>query len=423
MKHTFLIIVIFVFIGHNALAQKLSSSPYSRLGMGDILFQGNGRQISLGNTAIADFNSFHISKVNPATFSALKPNSVIFEANFFHRLSDYTNGETSQINNVSNLKQLTGGFRITKWWHTAFGLTPYSGVGYQILDYDSVSVNEFTTNYNVSYSGHGGVNQIFWGNSFTFFNHFSAGVNINYNFGAINKFSETVVSNDDITSITDINDRNLIKKFTYDFGFIFQDTIKKGYKNILKYSIGGVYSNKFELNTLRTLYVSKSLSAYGQSFTDSIFFDTLGSSKIILPQTFGGGVSLTFKDSYTLSADYLIRKWSESTIFDENNFVDSRFMGIGLEYVSSPYSTTYRKTIRYRLGAYQNNSYKTFNDQQISTQAITFGIGLPIKTIQLNLGVVVGQTGSIDLGLKENFYEFNLSVSLYDLWFVKRKFM
>ena len=118
-----------------------------------------------------------------------------------------------------------------------------------------------------------------------------------------------------------------------------------------------------------------------------------------------------------------MRKWLGNSVLGENNFADSKFLGLGFEYVTDPFSTTYHKTIRYRLGAYQNNSYKIYNNNQINTQAITFGVGFPIKTVQLNLGFVVGKTGSIDLGLQENFYEFNLSVSLYDLWFVKRKFM
>lgn len=423
MKKILVIITVILLVSQNIIAQNLSSSPYSRFGVGDILFQGNGRQIAMGNTGIADFSSHHISKVNPATYSALKPNNVIFETNFFHRFSEYSNGTDKQINNTSNFKQLVGGFRVTRWWHTAFGLTPYSGIGYQVVAEDSVVSGEFSTAYTTRYYGLGGITQLFWGNSFTILKNFSIGANINYNFGSMNKYSETVISDTLSTSITRIYDRNLFKKFTYDLGVIFQDTIKNGYKNILRYSIGGIYSNKFEINTYRTLYVSRMLNSYGLTYTDSVFFDTVGQSSIVIPQTYGGGISLTFQDKFTVSADYLIRKWKGATILDETNFVDSRFIGVGFEYVASPFSTVYSKTIRYRIGVYQNNSYKLFNDIQLQTQAITFGVGFPIKTVQLNLGFVIGQTGSLDIGLKENFYELNLSVSLYDLWFVKRKFM
>jgi len=423
MKKIFIILTVISLIGQNIWAQKLSSSPYSRLGIGDILFQGNGRQLSMGKTGIADFSSYHLSKVNPATYSALKPNSVIFETSFFHKISDYTDGNIHQINNVSNFKQLMGGFRLKHWWHTSFGLSPYSGVGYQIQAYDTLILNDYSVAYASIYSGNGGITQLFWGNSFTFFNNFSVGVNLNYNFGAFNRYSETIVSDTLATTVTRMSDRKFFKKFTYDFGFIYQDTIKDGYTHLLKYSVGGIFSNSFDVNTYNTLNVSRTISAYGQTFSDSIFFDTLGMSSMTLPLTFGAGISLTYKDRYTLTADYLVRKWSGTSILGNNNFTDSRFIGVGFEYVNAPFSTIYWKTIRYRAGAYQNNSYKIFNGGQINTQAITFGIGFPVKTIQLNLGFVVGQTGSLDLGLKENFYEFNLSISLYDLWFVKRKFM
>lgn len=428
MKKTLIItlILIAVFYG-NIEAQKLSSSPFSRYGVGELYFQGNGRQVAMGNTGIGDYNSYHISKINPALISSLKPSSVIFEIGLFDKLSDYQTNGDSQLSNIASFKYFMGGFRVTKWWHTSFGITPYSGIGYTIRTEDTLSINdEFSTPIISNYEGQGGINQLFWGNSFTIKRHLSIGANINYNFGSIDRINSSLI-NDSLSSymsVTTFSTRNIFKKFSYNFGFVFADTIKKDeYTNILKYSIGGVFSNKYTINTLETKYINKSQSSYGLTFTDSIFFDTVANSSMMMPRTIGGGISLTFYDKFSFSADYKTSRWTNNTILGESNFANSTFMGVGAEFVLSALSTKYFKTIRYRVGAYQYNSYVVFNNQQIRSQALTFGFGFPIKTVQMNLGFVVGKTGSVDLGLQENFYEFNVGLSLYDLWFIKRKFL
>lgn len=424
MRKTVAISILLVILSSiNLFSQKLSSSPLSRYGIGDIYYQGNNRQLAMGQTGIGNFSALHISKLNPAGISAIRPNNVIFEFGIFHKMSDYNTGIDNQTNNISNFKHLFGGFRITPWWHTAFGLTPYSGVGYQIVYEDSLYTEDNKTSFTTSYSGFGGITQLFWINSFTFLKNFSVGATINYNFGSIDRNTETLILDSLATSVTYTKSRNIFKKFNYNFGLIYQDTIKKGYDNILRYSIGGVFSNKTNIKTNQTLYIWREFNAYNLTHSDSLFFDTVSNSQITLPQTIGGGLSLTFKESYTFTADYLYRKWKGNSILGENNFANSQFIGVGFEFCQDRLSTTYYKTIRYRIGAFNKNTYKIFNDNQINTQAVTIGLGFPVKTIQLNLGFVYGKTGSIDIGLEENFYEFNLSLSLYDLWFVKRKFM
>lgn len=423
-KLVFISILFLSALPFSTIAQKLSSSPFSRYGVGELYHQANGRQIAMGNTGIGDFNSFHISKLNPASISSLKPNNVIFEIGLFDKISEFTNGETSQFNNITSFKHIMVGFRATSWWHTSFGVTPYSGVGYKMRLEDTLSIDDYLTPITNNYEGEGGINQLFWTNSFTFYNHFSLGATINYNFGSIDRISTSVISDSSYTSLTTNSSRNIFRKFNYDLGFVFADTIKKDeYSSILKYSIGGVFTNNYSIKSVETKYIARSISMYGRNFTDSVFFDTVATSSIMMPKTIGTGISLTLYDKYTFTGDYVYRNWSEGSVFGETNFVNSNFIGVGAEYVAAPLSTRYYKTIRYRIGAFQNNSYMSYNDNQITTRALTFGVGLPVKSVQVNLGFALGQTGSVDVGLLENFYEFNLNLSLYDIWFIKRKFM
>ena len=152
-------------------------------------------------------------------------------------MSDYQTADDSQLSNVASFKHFMGGFRVTSWWHTSFGMTPYSGIGYKIRTENTLSIDdEFSTPIINDYEGQGGINQLFWGNSFTIKKHFSVGANINYNFGSIDRINTSVITDSLYTSITTFSTRNIFKKFSYDFGFIYADTIKKDdYTNILRY--------------------------------------------------------------------------------------------------------------------------------------------------------------------------------------------
>lgn len=423
MKNYWIILILFFTIfSLNAKAQKLSSSPFSRYGIGELFFQGNGQQLAMGQTGIAITSPFHISRINPATLSSIKPNSVIFEFGIFDKISVYQTQELKQTNNVANFKHIAGGFRVNRWWHTAFGVTPLSGLGYKVQIVDTLRTNESSTVTTINYIGDGSINQAFWSNSFTFFKRLSLGFNLNYNFGSIDKNSTTVISETSYQSLTSITTRNLISKFNYNLGLVYSDTLKFN-KNRLKFSLGAIYSTQSSMKTIETLNVFRGTSLYSNTFQDSIFYDTLRNSSIILPQNIGFGISLNFNEKITLAVDYQTSNWSKSSILGETGFLDSRFLGFGLEYCNAPYSTKYFRTIRYRFGYYQNKSYVQVNNKQLQTQAVTFGLGLPFRTIQLNLGFVYGKTGSFEIGLLENFYEINLNVSLYDIWFIKRKFM
>lgn len=430
----FLILILFLSIFTVSNAQKLNTSPMTRYGVGELYFQGNIRQLAMGKTGIGDFSSYNLTNLNPAAVSALKPNNVIFEVGAMQRISLFNNGTQQQWDNFSDIKYIYTGFRLFKWWHTSIGITPYSGAGYNVSSSDTITEGDYTNNFDIDYDGSGSINQLFWTNSFTLFKKISIAAKLNYTFGSFDRqssitysYTDTITSSTydtsaySFTSATIIKDRNIFKNITYDFGFNYHDTIEIKSKPV-RFSIGAIFSNKQTINSYMTKILLRSVMLNNRSYSDSLFYDTVSSSYFNLPQTIGFGFNLSFP-KFTIAGDYVTQQWSKTKIFGTKNFLNSQFIGLGMEYCKDPASTRYLRTIRYRLGAYDYSSYISFNDKQLKSQAITFGFGFPFQSAILNLGFVVGQTGSIDLGLKETFYEINLGVSLYDLWFVKRKFL
>jgi len=88
------------------------------------------------------------------------------------------------------------------------------------------------------------------------------------------------------------------------------------------------------------------------------------------------------------------------------------------------------KRIEYRLGGRYYNSYLELKDNQLSGFGITFGFGLPLRSIALkgsksmiNLGAEIGRRGTIENGLiQESYTNLYLGVSIYEFWFFKRRY-
>jgi hypothetical protein len=81
--------------------------------------------------------------------------------------------------------------------------------------------------------------------------------------------------------------------------------------------------------------------------------------------------------------------------------------------------------VSYRAGVSYKQTYLKFDNQQINDYGITFGVGLPIyrSNSTINVAVEFGRRGTTNNNLVlENYTKLNMSVNLYDLWFIKRKF-
>ncbi len=85
----------------------------------------------------------------------------------------------------------------------------------------------------------------------------------------------------------------------------------------------------------------------------------------------------------------------------------------------------YYKRINYRAGLYLNNSYIKINNEQIKNYGITFGLGFPISNqrTSLNFSCTFGKRGATNNNLiEENYTAIGINLTLYDFWFIKRKF-
>lgn len=160
------ILVLVAFTAHAQNPSVLSTiSPYSRYGIGDFQFNGSLINNAMGGGGIGlrsdSLIPQYVNLANPASLTA-------------HPLVNYEIGLTSNTVKVesatasgnfnrSTLSHFTMAFPVTKYWGAAFGLVPYSTVGYNVSDTATIDNIGATT---FKYEGSGGVSQVFLANGF-----------------------------------------------------------------------------------------------------------------------------------------------------------------------------------------------------------------------------------------------------------------
>jgi len=408
-----LILILFALVPEQLLSQNLTSSPYSIFGVGEISSKGTGMNQAMGGVGIGMKSGYSLNNINPASYAGIDSLFFIYEISAFGEFSEFSTNKNSQQQFDGNFSGFAFGFQAKKWWGASVGLMPFSTVGYKIS-----TVNEMENDnsiYNDTYIGTGGINQIYMGNSFKVSENISLGLNISYLFGSLEEEQQISFGNEIVDY--SLNSTDYINGLYVDYGF--QYYLKD---NKFDYTFGAVYGHKRNLNSSadQIFYDVDGLILYSEE-------DLEGNENYSIPEKFGVGFSASKKDKFTVAFDYTLDKWSEIE-FQNSDMItkDSHKFALGMEY--SPKGRNSGKIFTgwyYRIGAYYNTSYLNIENNTLNSQALTFGVGIPVKRnlSMFNVAFQVGDYGTLNDGLiKERFYNISVNLSLQDIWFLKRKF-
>lgn len=428
----YLLIIAFITTNSTYLVgQSVTNSPYTIFGIGEIDRNGFNNSKAMGGLSTGLRKSNQINYMNPASISAQDTMSFILDVGIRGVLKDMKSTETSTKFNDFAFDHIAISFPIKKWWYAAFGVTPYSKIGYNIQEVGEYSPND-TVQMHYDYYGNGGINQLFISNSFKPINNLSVGFNINYLFGTLEQYN--MVFNDLSQYSTVIVDEISVKKLTYDIGVQYYNTFYENYF----FNIGATYSNNSSLKSekknavLNTTYNWFNLSIVDYLETSFRRVDTIKSStdenfNVEIPARFSIGLTAGIENKLIIGFDYSYQDWSEVDAINENDVYETdQYFNIGIEYIPNKFSLrNYYKRINYRAGAFLNNSYLNLNGEQINNYGITFGLGFPLanQRTSLNVSYTYGKRGTTSSGLiEENYSLFGINITLYDFWFIKRKF-
>ena len=400
-----------------SFSQEGTSSPYSFYGIGDIKFSGTLENRSMGGISMAQ-DTTHINLQNPAGYANLRWTT--FTIGGGSNYSKQKSGDESAKAQKTTLDYLALGIPLSKKFGGAFGLIPYSSVGYRIAN-----ENPDPTQISKRFNGWGGLNRVFMGFGYNVVKNLNLGVNAYYNFGKIQSNSLEYIP-EIATGSRELNVANL---------------------SGVNFNIGMMYKAKFndKLSLFSSLYYTpaSTLKAENTRSIATVAYNSVFDLQVVdvsgqqtsevdleLPQkwTFSAGLGdskkwllggeVSFQDVGKLANDY-------NTI-DEVSYEKYERYSIGGYYTpnSNPFSS-YLKKITYRAGLRYEKTDLVVNSVSINDTALTFGMGLPITGAlsNLNLGLEYGKKGTTSHNLvQENYFSLSVSFSLNDKWFVKSKF-
>lgn len=417
-----------------AIAQQSTSSPYSFYGLGSLKFKGTVENQSMGGISVYS-DSIHINLRNPASYAGSNLSFYNNESRpikfsigtTFSNTKIETSSASDKYGNFS-IDYLALALPINKFGF-GFGIIPYSSVGYSLQ-----SRNE-NNDLTFRYRGDGGINRVFLGFGYQLLKGLKVGVDTHYNFGNITNTSIAFGYNDqgEMLQYQSRDDRRSdLGGFSFNFGVILDQKISES----LDLTASFTYTPQSEIssknkNQFSTIAIDANQVEFVQStYEIDLQAINLDNTNLVLPSKISFGAGIGKPRKWFLGFDYTLleaSKFSNRFVEIENStFEDASSVSIGGFFIPKYDSfSSYWKRIVFRTGARFENTGLVVNNESIDEFGISFGLGLPVGRLfsNANIGFEWGRRGTTNANLvEENFYNINLSLSLNERWFEKRKF-
>ncbi len=411
-------------LGMNINAQTGINSPYSRYGLGQLYGENlNTINMSMGGLSLGIHNSSALNPANPASYASLDSLAFLFEIGVAGNTTTLKTTQLSENGYDATLSYIFAGFPITRWWRSGIGIMPYSKIGYNIEV--TVEVPDFS-NVVHSFSGDGGLNQIFFGNGFKVNEKLRLGIDISYLFGQSTRSSMVYYPDSVFIFGTKVESRVRGGDFILDYGLQYDINLN----NTTTATIGLTYANKFNLKAKRN-FLSKTIvggfNGEVEVVKDTIEYRPDEKGTIVVPQRLGVGFAIKKEDRWLVGADFEWQNWKEFGAFDISDTLSNSFrIAVGGEFrpKHSNISSLFKR-MTYRTGIRYNKSYLNFDGTPINEFGISFGLGFPMKKskTEVDLGFEFGRRGTTNNNLvQENFINIFLGISIREQWFHKRKY-
>lgn len=404
-----------------AKAQNEISTPYSSHGIGVLNRSSNGILDAMGGVSYAMQNPYYINFRNPASYAAFDSLSFIADAAASVYSSHLTEQQISQRNTYAKPGYIAIGLPVTRHWRTSVGIKPFSDIGYGIENSEVID-DIGTVNY--TYSGKGGVNQLYWGNAFKICKGLSIGLNVSYLFGSVYSSSNTEFEVGNLFN-TYVNDAYFVDGIYLDAGLQYFFNIGEKHR----IGIGAVYSNTAYIWAKEKLLVNSYSGTYvPTTLYDTVLFQEGLRGTLNIPQSVGGGLSYTFHDKLTVAADVTWNNWAKFQFMkpSHDTLKNSISSSVGIQYIPDPLSNKFFKKMAFRAGGKYSSGELVVRNKPISEFGVCIGVGVPLTTFNthssINIMFEYGKTGTLanDL-IRQNYFRFSFCFTLQERWYQRVK--
>ena len=199
--------------------------------------------------------------------------------------------------------------------------------------------------------------------------------------------------------------------------------------NGFQYTLGASFFAQTDLNSTSDKFsYTYTKSTIGvEALRDTLVYRKGADEKITIPLGVGVGFSFGKTDKWLVGGDFAYKQWEKFnySASPEALVNNSQFALGGYFNPSSSTVSNYFNKISYRAGLKYSNGFLELRNQRIEEFGISFGVGLPLPRTSstINLAVELGSRGTKKENLiQENFVKFTLGVSIFERWFVIRKY-
>ena len=408
--------VVFLLCFATGSAQTLLNSPYSRFGVGEIRSRTSSANVAMGGTSLAFQSATVVNFANPASYIAHDSMSSLFDVAFSYKNQTLTAASVQKGSSIY-FDYLAFGLPVARWWKTSVGFQPFSMISYTINSVEMVDSNSITT----SFEGEGGLNEVYWGNAFKLFNHFSVGFNASYLFGECVR-NRKVESTDNFFANSKTSNSDQIKGFLLTLGLQYFVPVKERGK----LGFGLIYTPSIPI---RSKYENQTVTYFGTGYNtnpiDTFYRNTNSKTKHTLPQSVGAGISWSKGLNYFIGADFTWTNWTNYAINGvSDSLVNSYKIALGGNFTPNPIGSKFIARTTFSLGTHYEQSYLKFNGVQLNKFGVNFGIQFPIKRSKTSFGAIFeyGQMGTTQDGLiKESYFKATISIRVHEQWYQRKK--
>jgi len=329
---------------------------------------------------------------------------------------------------VTNLDYLVLAFPLSPKSSFAFGIMPFSNVGYDLF---KTSLNANQDEVSTSYRGSGGINRVYLATGYQPTEGLSFGIAAHYNFGnlAYDRYQSI-----DAVQLGTFDQREVtISGFDFTLSAIADRKVKLGAK---EYRFHAMFNRELQMNlnasNTQTLGTFQTANGATRERLD-VNLGTLAETTVEVPSKTTLGLGIGKDRSWFAGLEYSSQDMSQfrNDFLAVNNatYTAASTLKVGGYYIPdyAAINGIYNR-ITYRAGFRMENTGLLIEGDELQNKVVSLGFGMPIGSTandrfsNLNIGLELGKRGtSTSTLVDEHYFGLNVGLSLNDRWFVKRR--
>ena len=393
-----------------------NSSVYSSIGIGDVRYSFSSMSLGMGQTGASLALPDNIELINPATWYKL--NRTRFNLGIMYKGLMLKDNSGNGYNDFAQINGFTFSFPVSNELgiSAALGVVPYSNIDYKLVQ--NFNVSGSSDNYNITYTGKGGLSKAFFGASYKFPFDLGIGATFEYYFGDITYNS--------VASIVGLSGSSSQYSKTLSpsgvgttIGVISPDLSKVvSINNISNVRLG------LSVNYLNDLRTDSLITSNSTAGTDTL---NGGTANLKIPMRISAGISFAVNNNYLLSLDVVSQPWQNFSYagIKSNELRNSLRVGAGMEYrPKEMLGASFWEQIIWRAGLSLEQSQYKINNTGVNRVSISGGLSVPLSYANyIDLDFEYALQGTVNSNLvRENVFTFNLGINLGQLWFIRRAY-